>query len=848
MSSRDRLASIAMAAAIVVAAGAARADETSTRYFDGLRRRGLFQLAEGICLRELADKKLKTKERSQITLEYSRTLAEHAKYKAGKAQGELWGRATQIIDDYLKANPNAPQKKRLQLQRCVVLVSKGEFHRWDAELFPYDETHRRKATTTLQRAIELLQTLEADLSGGTATPRRPVAGERASLRRHIGFQRAIAYVQLAELHPSGSAKRLEYAGQASAAAAPLARGAVTEPITGNSRIVLAVVSRLSGRHGEALDRLKALEKKRPPARVKHLMVVELMKNLLTKNLVAEADRILGLRQKERGGLPGELAYLKVRASVAMWDAARKAGDANRAAELLKQSQTDVAVAERSVGGYWGYRCRVLFDFLKDARVFGRDLTIAMRRARALFHDGQSAKAADQYAVAVRLAKSSNRAPLAAELAFTEGSLRLKNSDYERAAAVFRQLAADQPKHPRAADADLMAAYCLGRLYDSRRTKARRLTYRQALERHRRTFAKSATRHEAAWMLAAVHDYRRQSREALKLYLTIPPEHPRGAAAQVAVARCYDEIIERLRKLKDADVLRKWEIHATAQLGDIVNRFPKPPAAWNRAQVDVALRTARIQLNRTPQDYRFADALLDRILVSAAAARRRPAGAADVRNYWSGVTSTARQLRIVALAGTGRFEQARALLAGLSENAPTEVLAVLDGLMQVGRHAGPMVRQQLGALQLQAAQGLNRKRDQLKSAERKWLDRCLAQAYAATGRSEKAVSQYEALLAKSPRNVRLLRTVAELLLKSTARKPLLKARTHWRTLESMAKPGSNDWLTARYRVALCTFRVGEYAACAKLLKVTRLLYPKLGGGDLKKEFDDLSEKVAGKPTG
>jgi len=824
--------------------GSSAAEDSTTRYFDQLRRRGLFRLAEGACLRKLARDDISGETRSQYTLEYSRTLAEQAKYRIGNEQQALWGRAKKVIDDYLQATPEAPRRKWLEMQRAVVFVLQGEFRRWDAELSPYNKPKRTEAFSALDRALAELQKLERSLTGGSNG-----AEERQLLKRHVRYQSAVVLVNLAELHPPGSSKRREAARGAAALLTPLSKLKSETPIVWNSRLLLAAVSRLQGDLKQATNRLEVIEKQKPPPRVKQHIVVELIKVLLAKGLVVQADRILAARETNRGGLPGPLAFLKVKTSIALWEAARKTGDTKRAAKLLQQAGDDVAVAEETVGGYWGYRCRVLFDFLKEARVYGPELAAAMRRAQSAFHGGKLPAAAKEYAEAARLAKTAGQRKLAAKLLFTQGSIRLQNREFESAAKVFSRIVDEFPKDDRAAQADLMAAYCLGRLYDAKRTKSLRLEYAQALEAHRKRFAKSDTVHDAAWMLASLHTYRRQWTEAIKLYLTIPAEHRRGPAAQLEAARVYEQIIDRLGMLKRPQDRQAWEAHAIARLTAMIKTFPDPPAALQPGQAEIALRTARLHLNRSPPGYQPADKLLDRVLRSGESALGEGATLQKPqRDFWTGTLRMGRQLRIVALAGTGKFDEARTLMKDLANAGPTEVLAVLDGLMQLGASADETVRERLGALQLQAALQLDRKRDKLKPAERKWLDRCLAQAHAATGRTDKAVSLYQEQLKKSPRNRTLRRTVAELLLRKGDRNSVLEARRHWRKLESSAKPGSLDWLAARYQVALCTYRLAEYAECTKLLKVTELLYPKLGNEQLRRKFRSLKQSVAKETNG
>ena len=843
------------------------AEKETTRYFDQLRRRGLLRLAEGVCRRELARDDLTPDVRSQYTLELSRTLTEQAKYATGAGQAALWKQASGVVESHLKSSPKAPRRNWLALQRCIALGLRGEFLRWDAELSPFDAELRKKAAAGLKEAIDELLLFER------TAPRGSSADDRRELRKHIQYQLAIAHVNLAEVHPAGSADRKDALQKAAAALAPLVEATPSSLIGWNSHVLSARVSRLEGDLRQVTDRLARMQKQKPPLAVIRRMEVELVRLLLAKNLHRQADRILNTLQGDRPGLPGELAFLKVKTSIALWNAARKANDSQRAAALYRQTAAAVAVAEKTVGGYWSYRCRVLFGFLKDARQHGPDVAVALRKAQTAFEAKQWKAAAAEYATAADLAAKSGDKKLAARLAFTAGSIEMQAEDFAAAAGVFQKLVRDFPKASRAAEADLLAAYCLGRVYDALRTKARRLAYSQALAEHRRRFPKSPTIHEAAWMLATLHEYRGQTTDALKLYLSIPVGHPRAAAGRLAAARSYETIIARLRDLKKPDDRRAWEEHASVKLGEIIAGFPKHPAAWDTSQAEVALRTARIHLNRSPPRYDPAEPLLERVIASADAALgkaesgRRKAESPGGRfppsafRFWTAARGAARQLRIVSLAGTGRFDDAQTLLTDLEKSGPADVLAVLDGLMQVatldvrsdrlqpakgpaeaGHYKPGAVREKLGELQLKTAQALNRNRGKLKPSEQAWLDRCLAQAYESAGRTQDSVAVYEKLLAKSPRNREMLTKVATMLGESSDRESLRKARGHWQTLQSFEKPGMPLWLTARYHVARCSFRLADYAECRKLLTVTGLLYPELGGAELRGKYESLLKEA------
>src|SRR5690606_31146935 len=77
-----------------VAAAQPPTDEATAigRYFEGLRQRGLFDLAEGEALRRL-DEKPAPAAHARLVAELARTFTEHAKYVTGREQADLWARA-----------------------------------------------------------------------------------------------------------------------------------------------------------------------------------------------------------------------------------------------------------------------------------------------------------------------------------------------------------------------------------------------------------------------------------------------------------------------------------------------------------------------------------------------------------------------------------------------------------------------------------------------------------------------------------------------------------------------------------------------------------------------------------
>jgi hypothetical protein len=345
------------------------------------------------------------------------------------------------------------------------------------------------------------------------------------------------------------------------------------------------------------------------------------------------------------------------------------------------------------------------------------------------------------------------------------------------------------------------------------------------------------------MQAALEERRDQFTTALRLYQQVPAEHPRGPAAQLGVARCYDRILERLRELGEPSA--EWEKAAIAALEPMLP-FPATGASpLDVHQSEIAVRLARILLQQQPPNFAAADRLLARVF--AGLETPMPAGeaaAASTAETRAALRTQAAQLRVVSLAGQAKPQAARELLDEVSAAGPTELLRILDGLSKVAAVANPASQRELGELQLQAAQNLARRREDLKPADRQRLDECLASAYLATGQPRLALQTYETLLKAAPRSRPLLTSYADVLMRCATKECLQKAQGVWKTLESLSPPGSDDWLVARYHLCQVLLESGDAAASQKLLKVTRLLYPKLGGEALRAKFAELELRAAG----
>ncbi len=139
--------------------------------------------------------------------------------------------------------------------------------------------------------------------------------------------------------------------------------------------------------------------------------------------------------------------------------------------------------------------------------------------------------------------------------------------------------------------------------------------------------------------------------------------------------------------------------------------------------------------------------------------------------------------------------------------------------------------------MDAALKLNEHRAKLSAAEQRRLDECLARAYLATGEIRQGLKIYDALLQKNPRDKALLTSYAELLVKCN-KACLTKAVDIWRKLEALHEPGTAPWYPVRYELCRTLLLTGDLTESGKLLKTTRLVYPKPESETWQQKFAEL----------
>src|SRR5688572_21966456 len=116
---QSRIGLLVAIVALLVLAPIARGESADARFLAGLRQRQLFGLAEIYCADRLKTVATEDETRAELTIEFIRTLAEHAVNVQPEERAALWSQARAVAADFLRQTPLNPRAIQVRLQDAL---------------------------------------------------------------------------------------------------------------------------------------------------------------------------------------------------------------------------------------------------------------------------------------------------------------------------------------------------------------------------------------------------------------------------------------------------------------------------------------------------------------------------------------------------------------------------------------------------------------------------------------------------------------------------------------------------------------------------------------------------------
>ncbi|WP_166824282.1 tetratricopeptide repeat protein [Thalassoroseus pseudoceratinae] len=822
----------------------ASADEALERYFAGLRDRQLYFVAESFGLGRLAETNLLDAERITLAVELSRTYCHHATTVLDAERSTYWQQATQVLERVRDTLPQHPRLIELDVQDAMVPVSRVEFLTHQLALYPNNRKLRSQVATTAESAIEKLTSVEDRLNRIKPQPDSVDAfdlWELKSLRQSVWLALGTTWQHHADVTDaagsrSQSAKWLE----------ACAREKADVELPARARVAWAGQLREQGEWNRAERLLQTVAESHPSAEIADSVLVERVRLLLAEGKAPDAAELLQKHRQRVSQVSGELSFWHVHTLAELRRITVEKGQPAETQQLERLIRDAVERTDVLIGGYWAARSHRVWKNIQSDIQYGPEISKIVRHAEAAVAEADWSLAQKRYESAIEKAIERNRREVIFELSDTRASLLIRQGKYAIAAEGLATLVMEFPDQPRTAELDLLRAICLGKVYQQQPTSANRETYSMTLQTHLKKFPQSPTTAEARWMLGSLQEARLQHTEALNYYEAIPLEHPRGPFSRTAAARCQFKIVRWLETLerREQDASRKqaivekraeWERRAIQQLTQWMTPFPETATDQNAWQAEIAVWLARLNLERNPPRFAAAEDALAKVV-------RAESQSSTKSNRWQQVVDLAVVERIHAFAGRQRFSDALAVANAIPQIEPKRRLELLRQLQKLEVEAEDSTQRQWGKLLLSIAEPLEDARETLDQTDLQTIDLALAQALTLVGQSERAAKIYSRLTAKGMVDPEVMAAAARNLNRETDAESLARAQTYWQRVEKMTQPGTDAWFAARFHNLELMLRTGNVAEFRKLMQVTTILHPQLGGPKWRSKFQQLEKQA------
>ena len=800
-------------------------------YLDGLRERKLYRLLERYCRKKLARSDVSPAEESRYTIELANILAARAdEQTTAIARADLWQKASALLSDFLDHNPDHSPAITLRFQLGVYELAQGELLRQQAIVAPRSQEQEltKSARSNLLAAAQTLKVAEARVSGelkdldphAPSSPGRMGYKQLRALSDNIRFRFGQTWLSLARMAPRNSADRTEFATNAKNQFEFLTQRYSTVPIVQESYIGLIESLRLLGATTEAEKYLRVISKDTAPSKYQDQSLVLRVRLQLDRKKTLEARGFIIELRKILKEPMAELDLLFVEASLQLARQHSKANDILTARQLVREVLQAMHQIEKKHGAYWVARCELLLAELAAEDILVQDPRVLRRMGDGRYRKGDHEGAIATFDRAAQLAREQQDIEQTVALSFRAASIALELGELQKAAERFTAIANTYPIHPQAAQSHFLATYCIGQAYATNPTPERLVQYEEMLNQHVRMFRDVDTVSEARWLLGSLRMRTGKWADAIDSMSGIARDHKRNEEARHALGQAYE------RWLTELWVRSEPAEEVVGQAVRFLRRTLDSRKSGQLSSTDMtlALRLARIQIHPTVARYREAEEVLEEILFA------QEADKAQKRE--------ARALTLISLLGQDRFDAAGRMLETEFVGVPEDLFAIVQTMEEAATRSNHLRRRQIGKLQLLATERLVQEAQRLTDAQKLQAQIYLALAYLNAGEATRAEELFQRLRDLVPDNPRVLEAQAECYMQLGR---YGQARQLWRQLLALLPKNSTRWFEAKFNLALSCFRSGDIRQCLKIIQVTSVLYPELGGLELRTRFEDLKLK-------
>jgi hypothetical protein len=803
------------------------ANQTEERFIAGLVDRRLYVLAEQYCQDQLQKDHLSSLQRTTLTVALSRTYVAWAKNSPPAEQSGHWNSALRVIEQLLAADEDNSYALLARRQAALVHLDRGTFAHEEAETSQDAAPLLQTARQQLRKSVRLLENLLLDVSRRLDQSNRAKGNQSqftenqlARLKQQVRGELADALMNQAVCHPDSSPDRINALQKAKEILTSL--GAAQHPLKWNSRVQYLACLRLLGEATLFHERAEQYLAEQPPDDIAARIQMQLARQFLK-----EANFERALKQLNSARPTGrharaecDLLELEILLSAAKHDETEDA-------KVWQQQATHLAAnIEREHTPYWNRRAESLIGHHVAATSTKQNAEMIARAADGLYRAGKMEESLNLYDRAAEQAGREGHAERALELSHTAAMIEQAEKHYLAASERFLKIAGSTDAPGEAAEAHLMGIYNYAQAI-RQQSDPELKTYLKLLQEHLENWPKATTANAARFWLAKMYQSQQQWGKAANLFAEIKPSSKQFPGAIAGAVICYEHDYYELSQRHDSSLPEK-----ATRAADHLERVARTllNGTLDSSDATTALiaanASARLRMRYTRKGFAQSEQLLQETL------KHHMNGNADL-------LAQLRLLQVYALAGqAGRQAEAKQIFNDLKAPDAQHVLWLLEGLNSLMATVQGTDRVAVAELFLDCFELLEKEQIQIDNNKKLKLELGYVTALEVVGDSQKSLPRIKALAKDNPKNRKIQAAYASLLLEQSDRGGWSDALKKWREIETRSRRTSPEWFEAKYGQARAKYKLGETQQAARIIRMTQVLHPDLGGAAMAKRFRAL----------
>ncbi len=804
--------------------------ESDQQFIDGLRQRGLFDLADRFCRSRLGRQPLTPDSEATLVMELMRTQMSRAQTISDAGQRAVaWEQSRRVADQFLEERGGHPHALLIRVQQGLSLIAEGSLLAQELVIRPTDNELRELATQRLRTARMLLDDVQRDVARQIplaprvkSTDGALIADELRALNNNLKFHIAQCHILRAELSPHDEITRLDSLQVAGENLDEVLRQVdSTNSLWWSVQLARVGAWRMAGQVDRATELFRELEVHQVPATLNADYWVARLE-LATVGYDPDGALAWWRSEAARGTAPPRVVLAALQ--LLLEQASR--GSLPQRELLLAEANQLTRDIETNYGPYWG---RLAETYLVGGAGMASDnpstdpntsLEILVRVGDAAAREKRTDDALDAYEKAQQHIQLSDNAPAAWQAMFTVqlkiSALLEQRGEYDKSSRQLAELARRQPNHDLADTVHLRAVWCLAQA--SAKQADLKSNYRQSLVEHIDTWPQRPTSDQARIWLARVEAEQGPSVQVIDWLSQVRSDGPQAAAAARELATMVPEYLELVAR-KNPSVLSS----ELQRMNSLLRRRLLDSRSENAPHTD-ATWYLQIGLGRLAIRFRFGD--VEQLV------RDLEAGL--------GIVPAIEDERILALA-KAQWLALRAAAGSLPADAPNvladiqqETHALYECLRSLEYLSEDQATDNTVEWRLQIVEVLLGK--PANESSRTALLVKKSQLWRRQGRIADAIDALKELVRQFPRRLDVQRELA-LTMMEDAQNPE-PALAQWRAIAAGTQEHTDPWYEAKYYVAKLLLASGQRDQARQMLEYLRAVPPGWDRSPLRTEFEHL----------